>query len=124
MLDAIRGGFGGALSFSSDESAAGGAFSFDSIRPRTGMNSVSWLNLKLLLTSRSTKRCQKICRKRRSRLAVNGEGRDAEQRSVYLDELGLELAVLLSCDDTTSQREVSVEPCVPDSTTIGLHSDL
>ena len=55
---------------------------------------------------------------------MDGECGDTQKGSVNLDELGLELAVLLSCDDTASQGEVSVEPCVPGSAAIGLYSDL
>lgn len=55
---------------------------------------------------------------------MDGEGGDPEYRAVYLDQLCIEPAVLVGDDYTSSQRQVAIQPRVPDAAAVRLHADL
>jgi hypothetical protein len=56
-------------------------------------------------------------------MQVDGQGRDADQRLVDLDEL-LDNVAIFTDKDATGKTEVSVEPRVPDTTSVGLDTNL
>ena len=55
---------------------------------------------------------------------MNGERGDTEERTVNLDELGGEASVLVHNNDASGKRQVTIEPRVPDSASIGLDAYL
>jgi hypothetical protein len=57
-------------------------------------------------------------------LTVNGKGGDSEDGPVDLHELGDKSAVLLRDYYTSSNSKVTIKPRVPDSASVGLHTDL
>ena len=93
---------------------------------RMGTNSDSVLNLKSSPLARSTGivHLDVHCETGVKRLTVYGEGRDAEEGLVDLDEPRLELAVLSRDDDPPGEPEVAVEPRVPDAAAVELDADL
>jgi hypothetical protein len=55
---------------------------------------------------------------------MNRQRRDLQQRAIDANQLRLELVVTGLDNYTTSNRQVTVEPSVPQATTIALNTDL
>ncbi|KAH3661783.1 hypothetical protein OGAPHI_005961 [Ogataea philodendri] len=54
---------------------------------------------------------------------VNGKCRDSQNRFIQLDQLRDEFSTLIH-ENPTGNTQISVEPGVPDSSTVGLHTNL
>ena len=55
---------------------------------------------------------------------MDGQGGDSKQGSVDLDESGCECPILASSDDPSRETQISVQPRMPDTSSVGLHPDL
>ena len=57
-------------------------------------------------------------------LTVNGQRRDAQERPVNFYEPGRESAILVLQDDPPCQREVTIEPRMPETAAVCLYTNL
>lgn len=59
-----------------------------------------------------------------AKLTMDSQRRDAKERPVYLDEFRGKISRFLSHHDSSRQRQITVQPRVPDPATIGFYSNL